>query len=1016
MGKNGLYFFNCILLAHALCFLWAVNGMAQINGANLNGTVTDMSGARVPNAKVELVEVDTGSTRETLTGASGVYSISSVPVGKYSLVISHSGFKTYVDIGIELLVGQTHTIDAQLQVGAATARVEVQAQVQEVDSSNAEIAGVVQSKQIEDIPLNGRNWSTLAMLAPGVVNLGGGGQRDLRVVGRGTDDNNYTFDGLDATGVQEQNQKVGVRLPISLDSIEEFRVASSVYTADKGGSAGAQISVVTKGGTNEFHGAAFDFFRNNVLDARGPFDFDPLTGLAYVPPLRLNQFGGNIGGPIKKGRTFFYANYEAIRQAQNITVIGFVPSAAYQASVTNPALTPFLASWPVGQTHTSDPNVDQWTSPGANNQREDNGMFRLDHTFSNTTSIFGRLIIDDSNISSPLDTVGGRDNPLIRLSNYVGQLTHTFSPTVVNELRGGVNRSAMHHYFFGTSPLVTNTVNGPAYVGVSVSGFDTPSLNSLDEEIGTTIDGYDDLSIVKGRHTIKIGMGVERHRLNNSSEAKWSDTTLTYASPQDFVNNSLADYFFVGELTLAGHRRTYFMPYVQDTFKVRPNLTLYYGLRYEYYTVLKEVQGRQAVVTLACGGFCPKGTPLYGPTYRDFAPRLGLVWAPGGKGKTALRAGYGMYYEPNQMDDFSDGHESTGVRVDVSSANVPGLTWPVTSAQLTSPFYSPKAWDPNRQDGYFEDWALSLQRILPHSFLAKIAYQGSEGHHLFSAVRFNRCEGNSGLTGNCIRPIPTFGEFNQKGNNGNSNFHSLQASVERPLTSGWMWGTQYMWSHALSDLGFGAGEYPHIQNYSCIKCSYSSTDIDIRQSLSVNTVYELPFGPGKRFLTSGGVAGKLLGGWEMSGMASATSGRPIDILVDVSPTDRPDGVTRNQRPDLVPGQSMYGTPRTINNWFNINAFAVPAIGTWGNLGRNAGRGPGYYEIDTALEKSTALTERMKLKFRAEAFNLFNHPIYGDPSSDISNPSSFGVITSQLNNNPTGVGSSRKIQLMLRLEF
>ena len=1016
MEKNRLYSFNYILLALAVCFLWAVNGMAQINGANLNGTVTDTSGARVPNAKVELVEFDTGFTRETLTGASGVYSISSVPVGKYSLVISHSGFKTYVGVGIELLVGQTHTIDAQLQVGATTARVEVQAQAQAVDSSNAEIAGVVQSKQIEEIPLNGRNWSTLAMLAPGVVNLGGGGQRDLRVVGRGTDDNNYTFDGLDATGVQEQNQKVGVRLPISLDSIEEFRVASSVYTADKGGSGGAQISVVTKGGTNELHGAAFDFLRNNVLDARGPFDFDPLTGLAYVPPLRMNQFGGSIGGPIKKDRTFFYADYEAIRQVQNITVIGFVPSAAYRASVTNPALTPFLASWPVGQTPTSDPNVDQWTSSGANNQREDNGAFRLDHTFSDKTSIFGRVIIDDSNISSPLDTVGGRDNPLIRLHNYVGQLTHLFSRTVVNEFRGGVNRSAMHHYFFGTSPLMTNTVDGPAYVGVSVSGFDTPSQNSLDEEVGTTIDAYDDLSIVKGRHTIKIGMGVERHRLNNSSEAKWADTTLTYASPQDFVNNSLADYFFVGALDLAGHRRTYFMPYVQDTFKVRPNLTLYYGLRYEYYTVLKEVHGEQAVVTLACGGLCPKGTPLYGPTYRDFAPRLGVAWVPGGTGgKTSLRAGFGMYYEPNQMDDFSDGHESTGVRVDVSSADVPGLTWPLTPAQLSAPFYSPKAWDPSRHDGYFEDWSLSLEREFPHSFLGKIAYQGSEGHHLFSAVRFNRCEGNSGLT-NCIRPIPTFGEFNQKGNNGNSNFHSLQASVERSSTNGWLWGTQYMWSHALSDVGFGAGEYPHIQNYSCIKCSYSSTDIDIRQTLSVNTVYELPIGPGKRFLTSGGVAGKLLGGWELSGIASASSGRPVDILVDVSPTDRSDGVTRNQRPDLVPGQSIYGTPKTINNWFNINAFAVPAVGTWGSLGRNAGRGPGYYEIDTALEKSTGLTERLKLKFRAEAFNLFNHAIYGDPSSDISDPASFGVITSQLNNNPTGLGSSRKIQLMLRLEF
>ena len=957
MEKNRLYSFNCILPALALCFLWTVNGMAQINRANLNGTVTDQSGASVPHAKVKVVSPNTGFARQVITDDSGVYSFPDLPVGTYDLTVSQEGFITYVEKGIQLFVGQSRTANAQLRVGAVAEKVEVQGQVEAIDSSNAENAGVVESEQIEDIPLNGRNWSTLAMLAPGVVNLGGGGQRDLRFVGRGTDDNNYTFDGLDATGVQEQNQKVGVRLPISLDSIEEFRVASSVYTADKGGSAGAQVSVVTKSGTNVFHGAAFEFLRNNIFDARGPFDFDALTGLGYVPPLRLNQFGGEIGGPIKKDRTFFYADYEAIRQVQDITVIGFVPSAAYRATVTNLALTPFLSSWPIGQTHTSDPNVDQWTSPGANNQREDNGMFRLDHNFSDKTSIFGRLIIDDAELNSPLDTVGGRDNPFIRTSNYVVQLTHTFSSNFVNELRAGVNRSAMHHYFYGTSPLM-NTANGPAYVGVSVSGFDTPDENSLDEEVGTTYDVYDDLSIVKGNHTIKIGMGVEDHRLNNSSEAEWADTTLTFASPQDFVNDSLADYFFVGALDLGSHRRTYYMPYVQDTFKVRPNLTLYYGLRYEYYTVITEAHGEQVSITIPCGGFCPRGTPLYGPTYRDFGPRLGVAWVPAGTGgQTVLRAGFGMYYEPNQMDDFSDGHESTGVRVDVSQANVPTLTWPVTPSQLTAPFYSPKAWDPNRHDGYFEDWSLSLERMFPHSFLGKIAYQGSEGHDLFSRVEFNRCEDDSALTGNCIRPLPAFGEFGQKGNIGNSNFNSLQVSVERHATHGWLWGTQYMWAHGLADVGFGAGEYPSIENYNCIKCDYSSTDIDIRQTLSVNSVYELPVGPGKPFLNSGGVAGKLLGGWELSGIAAASTGRPINILVDVGPTDRPDGNTRTQRPDLVPGQSIYGNPKTINDWFNINAFAVPAVGTWGNLGRNAARGPGYYEIDTALEKTTGLTER-----------------------------------------------------------
>jgi hypothetical protein len=995
---------NRTILISLFALLWAADANAQIERATLAGTITDPSGASVPKAAVAIVSPNTGFQRRVETGSSGVYSITDLPIGTYNVTVSHEGFRTFEEKGIELSVRQTRTVDVKLQVGTAIARIEVQGATQALENSNAELGTVLQSGQVNDIPINGRDWATLMTLAPGAINLGGGGQRDLRFVGRAIDDSNYVFDGIDATGVQEQSQKVGVRLNISLESIAEFRVSSSVYTAESGGSAGAQISVVSKSGTNAFHGGVFEFFRNDIFDARSPFDFPK------VPPFRLNQFGGSLGGPIKKNRTFFFLDYEGLRQRLHTTVIGFVPNAAFRASVlaTSPILKPFLNSWPVGQTP-FDSLTDQWSSIGLNSNREDSGVIRVDHSFNERTSIFGRLNIDDVSITSPLDTVGGVDAPVIRPSNMVIQLTHVFSPTVVNEVRGGFNRSAMHHYQFGTSPLSTS--NGEAgYVGVSVSGFDGPSTNSLDTEVGTTIDGYDDLSIVRGRHTIKMGIGVERHRLNNSSEGIAAGT-LSYSSPQNFVNNILDDYQFVGELPLGGNRRTYYMPYVQDTYKARPNLTLNLGLRYEYYTVLKEVRDRIAVVKLSCGGFCPKGTPLYSPVRTNFAPRVGLAWTPGGTtGSTVIRAGFGIYFSPNQMDDFSDGHESTGQRFDVSSASVPGLSWPVSLSLLPAPSYSPKAWDPNRRDGYDENWDFAVERMFPHSFLGQIAYDGSEGHRLFSAIRTNRIDP---LTG--TRPLPEFGEFNQKGNDGNSNFHSLQVSLKHPLTTGWLWETQYMWSHAMSDNGFGAGQYPHIQNFACIKCSYSDSDIDVRHSFSANSVYQLPFGPSKRFLHGGGFAGKLVGGWELSGIASATSGRPIDILVDRSPTDMPDGNARNQRPDLVPGMSIYPAHQTVNNWFNPAAFAVPAVGTWGTLGRNIGRGPGYYEIDTALEKETAVTERLAIKFRAEAFNVLNHPTYGDPASDISSPS-FGVITTPLNTGATGIGTPRRIQFMLRLVF
>ena len=1007
-------FFLVIFVALATCRVYG-----QINRANLNGTVTDPSGASIPNAKVEAIAPDTGLKRDSTTGSSGVYSISSLPTGTYDLTVSANGFKTLQEKGIELAVGQTRTVNVQLEVGAPTTTVEVRASAQALDSNNAEISTVIQSRQVEDIPLNGRDWSTLMTLAPGAVNLGpqfsGPGQREIRFVGRGIDDSNYTYDGLDATGVQEQSQKAGVRLGISLESIAEFRVSSSVYTADQGGSAGAVVSIVSKTGTNTLHGTAFDFLRNNVFDARGPFDIS-------VPPFRLNQFGADFGGPIKKDRTFFYMDYEAIRQRLDTTVIGFVPNATFRESVTNPVLTPFLVQWPTTGTMVPiDDMTNEWISPQSEPVREDSGMFRLDHTFTDRTSIFARVNIDDANSTSPLDTLGGIDNPLIRPSNYVVQLTHTFSPTIINELRGGINRSALHHYMNGTCP--TNAANGLAgTICADVSGpFDTPSDSQLDEEVGTTIDAYDDLTIVRGRHTIKMGIGVERHRLNNSDETI-GNGDLSYDSTDDFLNNVVDSYSYVGPLTLGGERRTYIMPYAQDTFKIRPNLTLNYGLRWEHYTVLREAFGRQAVVKLSCGGFCPKGTLLYSPYYLDFAPRLGLAWAPGGAaGKTVIRAGFGMYFSPNQMDDFTDGHESTDQRFSVSSADVPNLAWPIFQSLLPAPLYSPKAWDPNRKDGYVENWDLTIERMLPGNFIGQIAYDGSEGHRLFGKLQANVI---NPLTGE--RPIPTFGQYGYKNNLGNSNFHSLQVSLKRYMTGGWLWETQYMWSHGLADEGFGAGDTTNIENVSCIRCDYSSSDIDIRQSLSINSVYELPFGRGKHFLSNGGAAAKVLGGWQLSGIVSAMSGRPIDIEIDRSASDMPDGNKRAQRPDLLPGQPLYGTPKNINNWFNetfltdgtpVSPFVTPATDTWGNLGRNIARGPGYYEIDTALQREIPLTERMKLKFRAEAFNLLNHPIYGDPDSDVSDgPGEFGVITSELNTGATGLGTSRRLQFMLRLEF
>ncbi|HEY3128391.1 MAG TPA: TonB-dependent receptor [Acidobacteriota bacterium] len=972
---------------------------AQVDRANLSGTVSDSSGAVIAGAKVEAVSTGTALRRETITGPDGGYNIPGLPIGSYTVTISKEGFKAIQYKDLELSVGQSRTLDAQMEVSALATQVEVVAAAAPLNRSSAEVGGVIESQQVRDIPLNGRNWASLMMLAPGAINVGGGSQTSIRFVGRSRDDNNFTFDGIDASGVQEQPQKADARLNISLDSIAEFRVNSAVYTAESGTTGGGQINVVSKTGSNEFHGGLFEFLRNDIFDSRSPFDPPKL------PPFRLNQFGADLGGPIAKNRSFFFANYEGLRQRLGQTLNGFVPSADFRQRVlaASPALQPLVQAYPAGQTRV-DANIDQLTVQGRNAVREDYGMIRFDHRFTDNTTMFIRYNIDDVFIDKPNGALGSRDTTAIRPSNLVLQLQHIFSPRVINEAKVGMNRSAFNHPTVGIVPVT-----------VSVPGFDDLPSSALDLEVGTTFNYVDNLTVIRGPHTWKMGVEIRRVQLNNSGNAI-DNTSISYASRNDFINNAVDSVSVNAALGIGGMRRTLWMGYGQDEIKVNPNLTLNLGLRYEYYSVMHEVLGRAAVVdVVGCGGFCPPGTPYYSPDRNNFAPRLGLAWSPAlFKEHTVIRTGFGMYYSPGQNDDFSDPHESTAGRFSLSSADVSNLSYPITPflAKLQAQGVSPKGIDRNRRDLYYENWDFLIQQQLPHSFVGQVGYIGSEGHKLFTNRPANLLDPVTRK-----RPLPQFGQFGVKRNDANSNFHALQASLQRSFTDGWLWQSQYMWSHAIADGSVGAGESISVQNASCRACDRSNTNFDVRHTITMNSIYQLPFGQGQRYFHANGVGGKLIGGWELSGLATASSGRPVNIVVTRSASDMPDGNRSNQRPDRVPGEPIYPTGgQTIFHWFNPAAFKVPAKGTWGNAGRNIGRGPGYWETDLGIEKRTPVSEHTSVSFRAEAFNLLNHPIYGNPAANISSLSTFGRITSVLNNGATGIGTPRRMQFMLRLEF
>jgi hypothetical protein len=973
---------------------------AQVDHGSLNGTVSDASGRVIAGAKVEARSSNTGFRRQTITGPAGTYQIPVLPVGPYTVTIAKEGFRTAEYKDIEIAIGQ-RTIDAKLAVGAVTESVEVAAVAEMVNRTSAEVGGLIEAEQIKEIPVSGRNWASLMLLAPGAVNYSDGSQRNIRFNGHSIDDANYTFDGIDNNGVQEQTQKAESRLNISLASIAEFRVSTAAYTAESGAAGGVQVQVVSKTGTNQFHGGTLYALRNDALDARSPFDGPTL------PPFTLHQFGANFGGPIKKDKVFFFANYEGLRQDLGVTFLSYVPNAAYRAQVLakSPVLAPLVNAWPVGQTRL-DATTDQINLVATNHVREDSGMFRFDYRLDDRNTFYARYNTDNVYIDNPTDALGSHNVVPHAPTNTVVAYQRILSPTVVNEAKFGVNRANYHNWSYGIAPLG---------VSVSSASFSGLTNTSLDTEVGTTFSYIDNLSVVRGKHTLKFGANIMRVRLNNSGNTL-TTASLSYASADDFINNKASSASYLQGEGVVGNRRTFYQSYAQDEFKATPNLTFNIGLRYEFYSLTHEILNRSAVVDIqGCGGFCPKGTPYYDPNHKDFGPRFGVAWAPAiFHGKTTFRSGFGIYYGGNQNDDFSDPAESAVPRYSLSNTDFPALAYPLTAfLDPKNQLYSPKAIDRHRKDLYYENWDFVVQHQIAHDFVAQLSYIGGEGHHLFSKYTVNLINPATGT-----RPLAGFGSFGFKTNDGNNNFNALQASLQRRFVHGLLFQANYAWSHGITDGSIGSGESVAFQNMACRECDRSNSSIDVRHNITMNGVYQLPFFRNQR----------LLGGWEVAGIANARTGLPVNIAVSRTASALPDGNTSGQRPNYVLDAPIYATDQNINNWFNAAAFSAPANGTWGNLGRYVATGPGAFEIDSSLQKRFRVTERLALNFRAAAFNLLNHPEFKTPGASVGSVSgsgsnltikqsaSFGRITGVLNTGATGTGAPRRIEFMFRAEF
>jgi Carboxypeptidase regulatory-like domain/TonB-dependent Receptor Plug Domain len=981
-----------------LCMLTFTAAWAQIDRASISGTVTDQSGAIVAGATVNVESAATGLRRETQSNEAGIYLLPQLPIGAYTVSANMPGFQAK-KYQVTLVVGQVRTLDIELSVGGITEDVAVVAEVAPLQLNNAEIGVVVEQTQIAAIPLNGRNWSALLQLAPGATNTGEGSQNTVRFNGRGRDENNFTFDGVDATGVKDPRQEANLRLNISLDSIEEFRVSSGLYNAESGNGAGAQMNLVSKSGTNEFHGGLFEFFRNDKLDARRPID-------AGKPPFRLNQFGGNIGGPIVKNKTFFFANYEGLEQRLASTLTGSVPSASFKAGVPA-ALRSVMDAYDPGTARTSQADIDTLTVAASQPWTEKSALFKVDHRFSDNTSMFVRYNFDDGRITELRNALLETRTSNFRTQNGVIQFQHIFSPAVVSETRIGVNRSALHRITDGTFPE-----------GVSISGFISLQADQTEVEIGTSYSLLQSLTWIRGGHTLKFGGEVRKIDLILSNSGS---ITTTFASRPLFLQNRADSITFASALPGVKGLRPYYFGYAQDEFKASRTLTLSLGTRYEYFAVAKTNDGRGRVFDLErCNGFCAPGTPWYFPDKNNWAPRVGMAWAPERlKSKTVFRLGYGMFYGPGQIDDVNAAIDSIPETLALSVTDQPALSFPALPfiGQARSTGVSARALQRDRRDGYSQEWTFAIQHQLPSAFVLQTAYVGGNGHHLFGRSFINTIDPATGR-----RPYPNYSNVDIKNNTGNSSFNSLQVSLQRSAPGGLRWQTQYMWSHNISD-NSGAGDGLNLMISNCRVCDRGDADWDIRHTITGSAVYALPFGAGRRFVPGNSFVSAVFGGWNFSMLGTARTGVPFSVTVSRSAADLPDGVTSTpgkgappQRPNVDPNVSMYSSSKSPSSWLNPAAFQIPPRGTWGTLPRNALRGPNLWQFDLSASKESQISERIGLELRAESFNIFNRAQYGSPNANFSNLGTFGTITSVVNANPTGAGGPRQVQLALRLKF
>ena len=1053
------------LVLLVLSLLFALPAAAQTHRAAVRGTIFDPNRAAIPNANITLTSVATGERRTTTSGEQGEYGIASLPPGIYKLEIEIGSFQKHSET-IGLLVNQDRRIDVTLQLRGPDV-----IQIDSIYEANlkkdsASLGTVIENRQITGLPLDGRNFYELSLLVPGAVPPAQGSAGSVRgdfafsVNGAREDANNFLLDGV--YNIDPKLNTFGVRP--SVDAIREFEMLTSTYDASFGRNPGAQVNVILNSGTNDFHGSLFEFHRNAALDAR---NFFAPAGEPKPKYLR-NQFGGALGGPIVRDRTFFFADYEGTRSREGVTRLTNVPTAEervgnFSNSVfgvpTNPftgqpfegGVIPEFFIHPVGRAIAAlyplpNRNVPFQNFVSSPTQRDDNDSFdvRIDHRLTNKADLAFRYSFGDRDLFEPFTgpsfaaVPGFGDFVKRRSQNAMAALTLVLTPRLVNETRLAFSR-------------VAASVTQEASVLNSEVGL--PTISPRERDLGLsfiTITGYSPLgdegnnpqnsvtnvyqvlnnaSYVHGNHMVKFGADIRFSQQNAFRDVE-SRGRLQFSPFFQLTGNALADMLFGFPLLTSVARvdnpqqiRTEsYNFFINDSWRVTPRFTLNAGVRYEFNSPPVDDEDHATVFDLATRNIVQVGTngvPRSGfdADKNNFAPRVGFAWTI--RDTTVLRGGYGVYYDQSPMAPSESLYFNSPFFDNNIFFSLPGL--PLTLSDPFPSFFpfplpdSALAIQPDLRTGYMQHWNFNIEQELGSRTVLEVAYVGSKGTKLLTARDINQPQPQVLPPGLPFvpRPDPRFDDIDLLESRGNSSYNSLQVRFQQRLYHGLTSLVSYTWSKSIDDASnffSSAGDPNFPQNSYNVAAERGRSNFDVRQRLSLSYSYALPFGKGRQFLADDGWVSTFLTGWETHGILTFQTGRPFTVALlselDNSGTGRSIlGFGANDRPNVV-GNPEISNP-TPERWFNTAAFAFPPPGTFGNAGRNILDGPGFQNVNAALMKNTALTERVNLQFRAEFFNLFNHPNLNLPDNFLGSPT-FGRISS--------ARDPRHIQFGLKLLF